>query len=265
MLAAHMDAVEASLVQTSRVPANAGHTLHRGTPREAFIRQFLEGHLSANVAIGTGEIIDATSTPRASRNQFDIVIYKKNYPKLDFGSGISGFLIESVVATIEVKSLLDQAAMTQSVGAARNAKLLTPNVTSSFSTGWIPPRVLNFVVAYDGPAQMSTAHAWIVNSHTSLGIPLPTWTQESKHSTPGTALDGVFLLQRGFVKLDNAPLSLKAGPTPQPGIHVICDSPTGTLLMLFLALQEACNNIEGAWLNPVPYVQAVQFRNVRVV
>ena len=139
MLAAHMDAVQASLVQTSRVPANAGHTLHRGTPREAFIRQFLEGHLSANVAIGTGEIIDATSTPRASRNQFEIVIYKKNYPKLDFGGGISGFLIESVVATIEVKSLLDQAAMTQSVGAARNAKLLTPNVTSSFSTGWIPP------------------------------------------------------------------------------------------------------------------------------
>jgi hypothetical protein len=98
-----------------------------------------------------------------------------------------------------------------------------------------------------------------------LGIPLPTWTQESKHSTPGTALDGVFLLQRGFVKLDNAPLSLKAGPTPQLGIHVVCDSPTGTLLMLFLALQEACNNIEGAWVNPVPYVQAVQFRNVRVV
>ena len=112
---------------------------------------------------------------------------------------------------------------------------------------------------------MSTAHGWIVNSHTSLEIPLPTWNQQSKHSTPGTALDGVFLLQRGFVKLDNAPLSLNAGPTPQPGIHVVCDSPTGNLLMLFLALQEACNNIEGAWLNPVPYVQAVQFRQVRVV
>ena len=62
MLAAHMDAVEASLVHTAQIPANAGHTLHRGTPREAFIKQFLEGHLSANVAIGTGEIIDATST-----------------------------------------------------------------------------------------------------------------------------------------------------------------------------------------------------------
>lgn len=265
MLAAHMDAVEASLVQTAQIPANAGHTLHRGTPREAFIKQFLESHLSANVAIGTGEIIDAASTPRAPRNQFDIVIYKKNYPKLDFGGGISGFMIESVVATIEVKSVLDQAAITQSVVAAKNAKLLTPNVTKAFSTGWIPPKVLNFVVAYSGPTQMSTAHGWILNAHSTNAVPLPTWTHSTKNATPGTALDGVFLLQRGFVKLDNAPLSLNSGPTPQQGIHVVCDSPTGNLLMLFLALQEACNNIEGAWLNPVPYVQAVQFQRVQVV
>lgn len=265
MLAAHMDAVEASLVQTSRIPANAGHTLHRGTPREAFIKQFLQDHLSANVAIGSGEIIDASSLPRASRNQFDIVIYKKNYPKLDFGGGVNGFLIESVVATIEVKSLLNQAAIDQSVAAARGAKLLIPNIEKSFSSGWIPPKVLNFVVAYDGPAQMSTVIGWILNSHTAQAIPLPNWTQDSKHTTPGTALDGVFSLQRGFVKLDNTPLSLNAGPTPQPGLHVICDSPHGNLLMLFLALQEACNNVEGAWLNPVPYVQSVQYPQVRVV
>ena len=264
MLAAHMDAVEASLVQTSRVPANAGHTLHRGTPREAFIKQFLEGHLSANVAIGTGELIDATSQPRGSRNQFDIVIYKKNYPKLDFGGNVSGFMIESVVATIEVKSLLDQAGISQSVGAARNAKALNPNVVKSFSSGWIPPKVLNFVVAYDGPAQLGTVHGWILNAHAALGVPLPSWTPQTKHQTPGTALDGVFLLQRGFVKLDNAPLSLNSGATPLPGTHVICDSVTGNLLMLFLALQEACNNIEGAWLNPVPYVQGVQYASVRV-
>lgn len=259
MLAAHMDAVEASLVHTSKIPANSGHTLHKGTPREAFIKEFLEGHLSTNVAIGTGEIIDANSRPRDLRNQFDIVIYKNNYPKLDFGGGISGFMIESVVATIEVKSLLNQAAVDQSVGAAKNAKSLTPNLNKSFSTGWIPQKVLNFVVAYDGPAQMSTAHGWILNAHRTLGIPLPSWTQETKTSTPGTALDGIFLLQKGFIKLDNSPLSLNHGTPPLPGTHVVCDSPTGNLLMLFLALQEACNNIQGAWLNPIPYVQNVNY------
>ena len=71
-----MDAIENQLVAISQIPANAGHTLHRGTPREAFIKEFLENHLSANVAIGTGEIIDANSQPRVQRNQYDIVIYK---------------------------------------------------------------------------------------------------------------------------------------------------------------------------------------------
>lgn len=265
MLKSHMDAVENSLISISQIPANAGHTLHRGTPREAFIKEFLEGHLSANVAIGTGEIIDADSQPRAQRNQFDIVIYKNNYPKLDFGGGINGFMIESAIATIEVKSLLDQSAIDQSVKAAHAAKSLTPNITRSFSTGWIPPRILNFVVAYQGPAQMATVHQWILNAHTTQSIPLPTWNQENRISVPGTALDGVFLLQKGFVKLDNSPMTLNSQQPPLPGTHVVCDSNSGNLLMLFLALQEACNNLQGAWLNPIPYLQSAKYSNVRVV
>ena len=264
MLKSHMDAVETSLIHISNIPANAGHTLHRGTPREAFIKEFLEGHLSANVAIGTGEILDASSQPRATRNKFDIVIYTNNYPKLDFGGGINGFMIESVVATIEVKSVLDQAAIDQSVRAAHAAKCRTPNINTSFSTGWIPPRVLNFAVAYTGPAQMSTVHSWIVNSHTTQNIPLPTWNSDNRVSVPGTALDGVFLLQKGFIKLDNSPLTLNTHKPPAAGTHVICDSSSGNLLMLFLALQEACNNVQGAWLNAIPYLQSVRFQNVRI-
>lgn len=143
MLKAHMDAVENNLISISKIPANSCHTIHRGTPREAFIKEYLERHLNENIAIGTGEIIDATSKPRAQRNQYDIVIYKKNYPKLDFGGGISGFLIESVIATIEVKSVLDQAAIDQTVVASYNAKSLNPNIMTTYTTGWIPPKVLN--------------------------------------------------------------------------------------------------------------------------
>src|SRR3989304_6861360 len=140
MLKSHMDAKENALVAISRVPANAGHPLHMGTPREAFIREFLQSHLPENVAIGNGEIIDAASQPNAPRNQFDIVIYKKNYPKLDFGGGISGFLIESVIATVEVKSTLAQRDMEQAIKAAHASKILTPNVITSFHTGYIPPK-----------------------------------------------------------------------------------------------------------------------------
>ena len=263
MLKSHMDAIENHLVSISQIPANSGHSLHKGTPREAFIKEYLEKHISSNVAIGTGEIIDASSQPRAPRNQFDIVLYKKNYPKLDFGGGISGFLIESVIATIEVKSLLDQSAIDQSVRAAYNAKSLVPNVNSSFSTGWIPPKVLNYVVGYSGPAQMQTIHDWILNSHRTLNISLPTWNQTDKTNIPGTALDGVFLLNKGFVKLDNTPLTLNQNNSI--GIHTISDSINGNILMLFLCLQSACDNIQGAWLNPIPYVANAQYTNVRTV
>lgn len=263
MLKAHMDAVEKSLVSISKVPANAGHTLHKGTPREAFIKQFLENHLSSNVAIGTGEIIDASSAPRSQRNQFDIVIYKRNFPKLDFGGGISGFLIESVVATIEVKSLLDQAAIEQSVKAAHAAKSLTPNLSKSFSTGWIPPKILNFVVAYSGPVKMATACSWIRSAHQKYGIPEPNLDHSKRGKIPGTALDGVVQLESGFIMLDNMPNTLNSAGTP--GNFLICNSASGNLLMLFIALQQACNNIHGAWLNPIPYLANAQFQNVEIV
>lgn len=263
MLKTHMDAVENSLIHISQIPASSGHPLHKGTPREAFIKEFLEGHLSANVAIGTGELIDANSVPGAPRNQFDIVIYKRNYPRLDFGGGINGFLIESVIATIEVKSVLDQGAIDQAVKAAHAAKSLTPNVNKSFTSGWIPPRVLNFVVAYRGPAQMGTVQGWIANSHQTLGIPMPSWTQADRLTVPGTALDGVFVLGKGFTKLDNSPLTFNTQQAP--GTQVICDTTSGNLLMLFLALQEASDNIEGAWLNAIPYIQSASFPNPIIV
>jgi hypothetical protein len=181
MLRAHMDAVENHLIEVSRIPANTGHTLHRCTLQEAFIREFLENHLSANVAIGTGEIIDADSRPRDPRNQYDIVIYKRNYPKLDFGGGIQGFLIESVVATIEVKSILDEGAIEQSVRAANNAKRLTPHTERVFTSGWTPPKVLNFIMSYEGPAQMAICSssfcyyrrtATILKEHGSTQLPM---------------------------------------------------------------------------------------------
>lgn len=59
-----------------------------GTPRESFIQSFLKDHLSEKVAISTGEVIDANSRPGQRRNQHDIVVYKREFPKLDFGGGI---------------------------------------------------------------------------------------------------------------------------------------------------------------------------------
>jgi hypothetical protein len=263
-----MEARENALVAISKIPANSGHSLHKGTPREAFIREFLESHLPQNVAIGTGEIIDANSQPGEQRNQFDIVIYKKNYPKLDFGGGISGFLVESVIATIEVKSTLARSDLEQAIRAARNAKALTPHVRSVFSAGYIPPRVLNYVVAYDGPAQIETAYNWIGQIHASLGIAIADLplAEPARVSSAAPSIDAVFVLNKGFVYFDNTPTGFAnsatrmANPTHK---WAFADVASGSLLVLFLLLQTATQNIEGRWLDAMPYLRTFNVPGVR--
>lgn len=268
MLKSHMDAVESQLLATSRIPANSGHSLHKGTPREAFIKQYLESHLPSNVAIGSGKIIDAASRPGQQRNQYDIVIYRRSYPKLDFGGGISGFLVESVIATIEVKSVLTQAEFGNAATAARNCKALVPNTVSSFSTGHIPPAVLNYVVAYDGPASMRTVHGWISTEYGKLGlggVSLPA-DPNSRVNTKAEALDAVFVLGKGFLYFDNVPSGFvddgtrAANPTLK---WVFSDAPAGSLLLLFTMLQGATANVEAKWLNPLPYLSTFKVTGIK--
>lgn len=259
MLNAHMKAIEEHLLAISKVPANSGHSLHKGTPREAFIREFLEKHLNSTVAVGTGEIIDCLSKPNEQRNQFDIVIYKRNYPKLDFGGEISGFLAESVIATIEVKSTLDKAGIEQAVRAARAAKSLQKNEVKSFSSGYVPPSILSFVVAYDGPAKMETVHAWVKEAYQSQGIAEPALPTENRAEVAGPALEGVFVLGKGFLNFDNAPYGFVPPQVRQNHPKVcwaIAQSDRGSLLSLFLLLTVATSNVEGAWLNPLPYLES---------
>lgn len=260
MLKAHTDASEQSLLAISQIPANSGHNLHKGTPREAFIRRFLQDHLSERVAIGTGEIIDANSLPNEPRNQIDIVIYKRDYPKLDFGGGISGFLAESVVAIIEVKSLLDRDAMLQSMRTARTVKALTKNVITAFTTGYQAPSILSYVVAYDGPASMKTVHGWFAGMHAELGIQYPTMPLDPQQrvSVASPSVDGVFLLGQGFITFDNSPVGFVTDELRQqlPDLHwAVADTPNGNLLLLFLLLTQAVSGLSGSWLNPMPYVK----------
>lgn len=267
MLTAHINAVESHLLAISKIPANSGHSLHKGTPREAFIREFLESHLNSTVAIGTGEIIDSQSQPGGMRNQFDIVIYKRNYPRLDFGGGVNGFLAESVVATIEVKSTLDKLGIEQAVRAARNAKALLKHEVTSFSSGYIPPSILSFVVAYDGPAIMETAHKWVKDVYQSEGITEPDMPVESDRSSIASpALEGVFVLGKGFLNFDNAPYGFVQQELREahPQIRwVIANSDRGSLLSLFILLTVATSNLQGAWLNPLPYLEKFNVSDIR--
>lgn len=258
MLKSHINAQEHALLARSRIPANSGHSLHKGTPREAFVSDFLRSHLPTTIAIGTGEIIDANSKPNEPRSQFDIVLYNANYPKLDFGGGTTGFLAESVVATIEVKSTLDKSGMKQAIVAARKAKLLTLNTHGGFYAGYVPPKIINYVVAYDGPSQMATVGGWIPELHTELDIASPSLPieQQKRLRTASVSLDGVFVLGKGFLCFDNMPAGF--GPhlrARKPDLQwIVGDAQRGSLLMLFASIQMAASNIQAKWINMVPYL-----------
>lgn len=259
MLRAHLDAVEAHLLQISQIPANAGHTLHRGTPREAFIKEFLTGHLSANLAVGSGEIIDANSLPRQPRNQFDIVIYNPNYPRISLGGNIHAFLAESVIATIEVKSLLTREELNTSVQNAGRAKALQRHLRMPMSSGYVPPGILSFVVAYDGPAQMATVHNWLRQIERDHGLntaPLPN-TRDERAKVLSQSVEGVFLLGRGCVVFDNAPVSLSTDDIIRQWPHfkhLVIAGTNGNLLWFFLLLTYAGANWAAQWADLLPYL-----------
>lgn len=262
MLLTHINSLENYLVASSQIQVAAGHTVHRGTPREVFIKNFLQNHLSETISFGTGEIVDANSAPRQQRNQIDIVLYKKNYPKLDFGGGISGFLAESVVATIEVKSLLTEIELFSAFDSIRNTKALQRNIITSFTTGYQPPSILSFIVAYAGPANMSTIHGWINKYIQQRGIqypPLPA-TGQARAKIAAPLSDLIVVLEKGYIQYDNSPVSYVTDQLRQTmpnGKWCIVDAISGNLFTLFLQLTVATSGTSANWLDLNPYLRNV--------
>jgi hypothetical protein len=263
MLKSHMDAIEQFLLSYARIQENTGHSLHKGTPREFFINEFLRDHLSENVAIGTGEVIDCGSLPAQERNQMDVVLYKRSFPKLSFGGGISGFLVESVLATLEVKSTLTEKDLSSAFHAARNVKLLKPSLQHYMSMGHFPPSILSYVVAYDGPAKMSTVRGWIpkILREREIAYPALPPTFDERIKVPAPSVDAIFVLGKGFVYFDNPLVGFVSDDFRQanPSMRwVSADVESGSLLYLFLLLTKAMCNAAASFLVADPYVQRVQ-------
>ena len=57
-----------------------------------FIREFLWDHLPLDFAIGTGELIDHRTLAGSARQQHDIVIYGRSFPRIHVGGNINAFL-----------------------------------------------------------------------------------------------------------------------------------------------------------------------------
>jgi len=96
-----------------------------GDAREVLVRDILARLLPSNMVVGTGQIVD--SDERISK-QIDIVIYRGDFPVLrSFGSA-DVFLLEGVVAAIEVKSTLDKKNFLEALENCRSVRKLFAQV-----------------------------------------------------------------------------------------------------------------------------------------
>jgi hypothetical protein len=144
---------------------NAGHPNLRGWPREWFIRDFLTNHLPSSLEIGHGEIIDQDSTPEPPQGEYrpevDIVIYRRDLPKISYSRDNTAFLSEGVLATIESKSVLTKEELSKACKASSTHKALKRNAPLHALGDFPPENIVSYVIAYDGPAKISTVANWL--------------------------------------------------------------------------------------------------------
>jgi hypothetical protein len=98
-----------------------------GDAREALIADVLSRILPSAYDIGSGEIIDSYG---GRSRQIDIVISRRDAPSLLLPGGTRLYLVESVVATIEVKSLVYEEGLTEALENCASVADLHCNVTT---------------------------------------------------------------------------------------------------------------------------------------
>ena len=263
MIQSHLAAIEKSIIELSKIQDNAGHSVHKGTPRELFIKNFLESHLGNTISFGTGEIIDMDSKPKESRNQHDIVLFRNEFPKLDFQGGITAFLAESVIATIEVKSLIDFDGFKGAFVSATRCKKMKRNFFGGLKMWYSPPSILNYIVAYDGPQKMKTVYEWVKKLEAELKFKYQEMppTQNERINIPSPGIDGVFILGKGFIHFDNfiiSPLNPKERKE-NPWIKwIFKDLEIGNLLYLFLNLSQIICSYPQKSIQLIPYMKEME-------
>ncbi len=246
----HFDKLEDVLLAKLQHAQTPEHPVDDGAAREIFLNEFLRGHLGENIGIGSGEIIDADAGTNDTRSQHDFIIYRKDYPKLSLTPGIHTFLAESVIATIEVKATLDQKGLEQAIKTAYTAKQLKRQFAVGNVNNAPQSAIRNYIFAFSDPQSMITVSKWFTLIHKQLEMNLPDRgsTLAERVNIPSPTLDGVVVLRKGILHVDNIHLlpaeydDQYRAANPQ-FTHFVNNSEFNNLLYFFFWLTEAINQM----------------------
>lgn len=158
-----------------------------------FIRDFLASHLPSILEIGHGEIIDQDSTPEPPQGEYrpevDIIIYRRDLPKISYSRDNTAFLSEGVLATIESKSVITKEELSNACKASAVHKALKRNKPLHALGDFPPEKIVSYVIDYEGPANISTVANWLpeiaaeseIPDRTlwDMGLPYSTWREKN--------------------------------------------------------------------------------------
>jgi hypothetical protein len=131
------------------------HSVNLGGAREHFIKEILANFLPKNVVVGSGEITDG----KHRSGQQDVIIYRSDFPVLSGFGSVNTYLIEGVIATIEVKSDLSTGSPNGLYTAFRNVATVTALTNQAIALSGNPKQieelqraltVKTYIVGYKG-------------------------------------------------------------------------------------------------------------------
>ena len=205
MLLQHLNDVEQGLRELARSAPPPDQL------RQAFVAQFAEPMFGGEWRVDAGCVVERHALPKAAPPAFDLLLCHRHGPRLAQAGGGAACLAESALAGITLVPVLDEAALGAAVRTARAAKVLDRGalrLSRPGDTATPAPPLRCHLVAFDGPADMPLVHQWLKRDYREQGIVEPDLppTGEERCRWASPALDGVFVLGRGFLNFDNAPV-----------------------------------------------------------
>ena len=244
ILEAHFAASRARLVAEGAIANAYNHKGNIGSIREAFVRELLENCTSKFFSVGAGEIIHRDMSVDEKRNQMDVVLYNNRYPKIPGAGGVDMFFVEAVSATVEVKSLLTKKDIHQAAQASKRIKSYPQAESQGFSpSGMVSkPRPYCLLFAYDAQGSLQDVGRWVRQALKKDKYGLEELVQtpwEKREFSFFSFLDGIFILNKGYIVAESMPLRRSEANMEVPADHVWIVSEIAELEMMWMILTEA--------------------------
>ncbi len=246
----HFEIVRQRLSREGEIANSFRHNTNKGNIREAFVKELLDNNTSQFCSVGSGEIIHREMDDGEDRNQIDVVLYNNRYPKLSGAGGVDMFFVETVSSFVEVKSKLTKDDVRQAAKASKRIKTYPYAPPQNFNpTGMIKtPRPFSYLFAYDSTAkEIKTVVEWMqeISAEDNYNLDKLRETEPGKRPFfPNWFLDGIFVLNKGFVFIDAMPFeSLLTNQPKVPQDHIWVFGEHNELEILWVALNLASEKL----------------------